>query len=349
MSVIAVGKDELFGIVQHLNLIRAKFQCNDVWTVYPVLYSSYDSLDILYDPRKNTAPVKVGDKVLFKFQKQGYEYIVDGEADEVSQDNTATITIKFVEAKKYFNLRKHIRFEACLTSQVKGNCLDDDDQYRADWYSSTVKNLSKGGAMVTTNAGFEIEDTIDIRVSFRSGNCFYSKAKVMRKQVMGNEEFNYGVQFTELTGDNFKILDVEIGELEKAYFSSLREYKRAESIFDTRFAIFSSDIDESYDIREELVKIGAENFDIINNFKFYYGFLSEEKPKFIIFDSNAMETEVVELIENIRTEFPQVGMLLILPIIYQQAEEYKQFFESLDVLYKPLIYNEFEDKIIKYL
>lgn len=349
MSVIAVSKDELFGIVQYLNLIRAKFQCDDVWTVYPVLYSGYDSMDIIYDSHKNIAPVQVGHNVLLKFQKHGYEYLVTGEADEISQNNPASITIKFVETKKYFNLRKHIRFESCLTSEVKGNCVDDATEFGNKRYSSIVKNLSKGGAMVCTSIDLGINDIIDIRISFGSGNYFDSKAKILRKQSVGNEEFNYGVQFSEVSEENSRILDTEIGKLEKAYFSFLRDYKKSESVYDTRFAIFSSDIDESYEIREELVKIGAENFDIINNFKFYYGFLSEEKPKFIIFDSNVMDDEVVKLIENIRTEFTQVGILLILPIIYQQSEEYKDIFESLDVLYKPLIYNEFEDKIIKYL
>ncbi|OPZ84637.1 MAG: PilZ domain protein [Firmicutes bacterium ADurb.Bin419] len=349
MSVIDVSKDELFGIMQYLNLIRAKFQDNDVWTVYPVLYSSYDSVDIIYDPRKNVVSVQVGHKVLFKFQKQGYEYLVNGEVDEISQDNPSTITIKFIEAKKYFNLRKHMRFESCFTSEVKHTCLDGAVEPRNICCSGIIKNLSKGGAMFSTSLDVEINDIIDIRISFESGNYFASKAKVLRKQSVGNEEYSYGVQFIEVSADNLRTLNLEIKKLEKAYFSSLREYKKSESVFDTRFAIFSFDIDESYDIREELVKIGAENFDVINNFKFYYGFLSDEKPKFIIFDSNVMDDEVVELVEKIRTEFPQVGILLILPIIYQQAEEYKQIFDSLDVLYKPLIYNEFEDKIIKYL
>lgn len=88
---------------------------------------------------------------------------------------------------------------------------------------------------------------------------------------------------------------------------------------------------------------------MINNFKFYFGFLSEEKPKFIIFDSSKMDDEVANLIENIKAEFPQVEVLLILPIVYQQAKEFEHVFNRLDVLYKPLIYNEFEDKIIKYL
>jgi len=58
-------------------------------------------------------------------------------------------------------------------------------------------------------------------------------------------------------------------KFEEKYFKSLsifREYKRTSDMrFDTKIVIFSSDIDESYDIRESLIKLGAENFDVINN------------------------------------------------------------------------------------
>jgi len=63
--------------------------------------------------------------------------------------------------------------------------------------------------------------------------------------------------------------------------------------FDTKIVIFSSDIDESYDIRESLIKLGAENFDVINNFKFYFDYLTEEKPKLVIIDTNTLNDEVV--------------------------------------------------------
>jgi hypothetical protein len=194
-----------------------------------------------------------------------------------------------------------------------------------------------------------INDVIDFAVSFESGLCFKSKAQILRKQNMQNEGYNYGLQFIHTSEDDSRNLNNEIGKLEKAYFSSLREYKKSESEFDAKFAIFSSDIDESYDIREALVKLGAENFDVINNFKFYIGFMAEEKPKFIIIDLSIMDDDVANLIENIKTDFPQVGILMILQIAYQQDGEFINVIDKLDVLYKPLIYNEFEDRIIKYL
>lgn len=348
MSVITVGNDELFEIVQYINLIRARFDSEDVWTVYPVLYSGFDSIDIISN-QTNITHIAVGNKVSFKFQKHGYEYIVEGEVTEISLKNSATVTIKFCSAKKYYNLRKHMRFEVELCSQISEIDSDDDANNIKQCFSATVFNLSKGGAMVASTADYSVHDIIEFIATFKSGNCFRTKAKILRKQSIKNKGYSYGVQFINTSEEDIKNLNGEIAKLEKSYFSSLRNYKKSESSFDTKFAIFSTDVDESYGIREALVKLGAENFDIVNNFKFCFGFISEEKPKFIIFDLNTMDEQMDKLIRNIKIDFPQVEIMLILPIEYQQNEEFSDIINENDVLFKPLIYNEFEDKIIKYL
>ena len=348
MSVITVGNDELFEIIQYVNLIRAKFDTDVVWTVYPVLYSSFDNIDII-SGRTNLSHVSVGQKVSFKFQKHGYEYIVEGEVAEISFKNSATVTIKFLNAKKYYNLRKHIRFEVELCSQIIGSTLCDGINTKEQCFKATVLNLSKGGAMVTTNADFSVYADIEISVTFASEVCFTTKARILRKQYMQDRGYNYGIQFINISEENLKILNKEIEKLEQSYFNSLREYKKSSSSFDTKFAIFSTDADESYDIREVLVKLGEENFDIVSNFKFYFGFISEEKPKFIILDLSTIDEQTDELIRNIKSDFPKLEILIILPIEYQRSEEFGHILNEYDVLFKPLIYNEFEDKIIKYL
>lgn len=222
MSVITVSKDELFNIVQYINLIRAKFQCNDVWTVYPVLFSGYDSVDII----SGSAAVEIGYKVCLKFQKQGYEYLIDGEVADISQKSPATVTIKFLEAKKYYNLRKYIRFEVDLNSEMKKSSPNDDEANSNQWYTGKVMNLSKGGAMVVVKADLKMNDIVELAISFESGICVKSKAQILRKQTSENQGFIYGVQFIEISGDYSINLNIEIGKLEKAYFSSLREYKK---------------------------------------------------------------------------------------------------------------------------
>lgn len=348
MSVITVNKDELFEIIQYINLIRARIGSDNAWTLYPVLYSGFDSIDIIIDA-KYIYQLEVGQKVYIKFQKHGYEYLVDGEVIDTNLKTSATVTIKFLDAKKYYNLRKYIRFEVELCSQIKEIGPKGDIDLIKQYHEAAVLNLSKGGAMLSTKADFASNSIIEIFATFVSGICFNTKARILRRQIVKNEKYNYGVQFFDTSEEDLKNLSTEIAKLEKAYFSSLREYKKSQATFDTKFAIFSSDVDESYGIREALVKLGAENFDVVNNFKFYGGFISEEKPKFLILDLSIVDGEIEKLVENIKADFPQMAVLMILPIKYQQDEEFKHFIDKLDVLYKPLIYNEFEDKIIKYL
>lgn len=348
MSVITVTNDELFEIIQYTNLIRARFDADNAWTVYPVLYSSFDSIDIISN-RANLFHITVGNNVSFKFQKYGYEYIVEGEVAEISLQSSATVKIKFHDAKKYYNLRKHMRFEVNLRSEIFKTDLSGETSNKKQCITANILNISKGGAMVSTDADLSVNDIIEMITTFESGVCFKTKAEILRKQNMQGKEFTYGVHFIDTSEENVRNLNREIARLEKSYFSSLRDYKKLQSDFDTKFAIFSTDADESYDIREALVKIGAENFDVVNNFKFYFDFISEEKPKFIIFDLSKMDEETSNLIGNIGKEFPQLEILLILPIEYQQNEEFSHVINERDVLFKPLIYNEFEDKIIKYL
>ena len=347
MSIITVDSHELFEIIQYVNLIKAKFDTDKVWTVYPVLYSSFDSIDII-SGQSNLSHLSVGNKANFKFQKHGYEYIVEGEISDISLKSSSTITIKFHNAKKYYNLRKHVRFDVELSSQISeiGSCKETNNK---QYFEATILNLSKGGAMVTSSANFSVNDIIEISTAFASGNSFRTRAQILRKQNTQYGGYSYGIQFINTSEENIKNLNIEITKLERSYFNSLRDYKKSQSAFDTKFAIFSTDTDESYDIREALVKLGAENFDVVNNFKFYFGFISEEKPKFIIFDLSSMDEHIDELIKNIKNDFPELDVLLILPLDHQENEEFSHVINEHDVLYKPLIYNEFEDKIIKYL
>jgi len=348
MSVITVTNDELFEIIQYTNLVRVRFDTDDAWTVYPVLYSSFDSIDIISN-HADLSHIAVGNNVSFKFQKHGYEYIVEGEVAEISLKNSATVTIKYQSAKKYYNLRKYMRFEVNLRSEIMKTGLSDETSNGKQFFTANILNISKGGAMVAVDADLSVNEIIEMSTTFKSGVCFKTKAEILRKQNMQGKGFTYGVHFVNTSEENVRNLNHEITRLEKSYFSSLREYKKLQSGFDTKFAIFSTDVDESYDIRESLVKIGAENFDVVNNFKFYFDFISEEKPKFIIFDLSEMDEEISNLIGNVGKEFPQLEILLIVPIKYQQNEEFRHVINGHDVLFKPLIYNEFEDKIIKYL
>jgi len=71
MSVISVSKEELFNVMQYTNLVRVRFENDDVWTVLPILYAGEDQVDILVDASKITLPGDVCGKAVIKFQSKG--------------------------------------------------------------------------------------------------------------------------------------------------------------------------------------------------------------------------------------------------------------------------------------
>ncbi|WP_265446960.1 PilZ domain-containing protein [Acetivibrio straminisolvens] len=359
MSVISVSKEELFSIMQYTNLVRVRFETDDVWTVLPILYASEDQVDVLVDASKTALIDDAGSKAVIKFQRKGYEYIINGHIDNKSTDAPVTVTIKYADAKKYYNLRKHIRFDVDMKSGIKERKnginmnLNISEECKSPWKDAVVKNISKGGAMFSSNAKLDYNATVDIKLNFDSSKEVITPAKILRVSDFENGQFGYGAQFIDMNKENRDILNAEISKYEEKYFKSLstfREYKRTSDMrFDTKIAIFSSDIDESYDIRESLIKLGAENFDVINNFKFYFDYLTEEKPKLVIIDTGVLDDEVVDTVKNIKADFPDMKVQLILPIELMEEDILAALVNEDEILFKPLIYNEFEDRIIKYL
>lgn len=355
MSVLTVDRDELFDVLQSTNLIKVQFESGNMWSVFPVLFVDNGNLEIFKSAQETCSSCDVGKQVVFKFQKQGYEYIAEGKIVSVSNDIPQTFTIEYNDARKYLNVRKHIRFDTDLESVVSCNdcSIKSIEKDAGKCMDCRVKNISKGGAMLETDGEMDLNTIIKIRVKFNSGKDFFTTAEVLRKSKTKENKFTYGIKFLEELQEGTEVLNQEIQRLEKEYFTCLnplREYKKSsDACFDTKVLIMSDDPDESYDLRESLVKIGVQNFDIMKSFMFYCEFLREEKISLIIIDAQSLSDQVCSLIENIKTELPEINVLLTVPI--ESMDECNNLMESnkVDILFKPLIYNEFEDKIIKYL
>jgi len=57
----------------------------------------------------------------------------------------------------------------------------------------------------------------------------------------------------------------------------------------------------------------------------------------------------VDTVRNIKTDFPDMHVQIILPIELMEEDILGTLATEDEILFKPLIYNEFEDRIIKYL
>ena len=346
MKLVIVKNEELLDVMQHVNLIKIKFGYEDTWTIAPTLYTTEEGIDIVVDSEKKKDTIKSCERVIFKFQRFGYEYLVSGRVVDISLGQHTTATIKYSMVQKYYNLRKHMRFDTNLKISVNTNSETPVE--------SVMRNISRGGAMIVSQEDLEINSLTNLQITFNSGNCFTVIAKVARKSACEANHFSYGLQFVEVSESSSTIINKVILKYEKEYLKSLhilREIvKKKRSYYDAKIMIFSQDEDESYEIREVLVKLGAENFDVLQDVKFYTDLFIEEKPRIIIIDASIIDERITDIVQDINTVFPEIHIILLMPIEYAQRNELiDPILGRASALYKPLVYNEFQEEIIKYL
>jgi len=345
MNIIVAEREEFRNVMQNVNLVKIRIGCGNAWEVAPLLYTDENSIDVLLQPKDST--LQVGEDVVLKFQHLGYEYLVSGNVTGINQDRFSTVTVKYALIQKYHNMRRHMRYDTNLSVVIStgtGACG-----------GSTVKNISRGGAMIISGADISAGTSVELSITFDSGNAFTSIAKVIRKSVCDNGLFGYGVEFTDISPECSRTINREISKYEMEYLKSLdifREFKKGKSIFfDTRIAILCFDNNDNYSIKEALVKLGAENFEAYHNFRMYAGFFEEEQPKLVIIDAHCFSPDIMETVNFFRSVHPDIPILLVLPVEASKSGETDKL-EGLageDILYKPLIYNEFEQAIVKYL
>lgn len=346
MEIYAITNEQLMEAAQHINLIKFKTASNEFWTIAPVLYTTLEGMELVVDCFKSKCTIKTGDEIILKFQNSGFEYLVSGEIENLTDACPSNVSVRYKLAQRYFNQRKHARFDTDLKVTLKTKLKDK--------VKSKAKNISRGGAMIMSEEELEEGAIINIQVPFPSGNLFTTDGKIMRKFRDNSGMYGYGVQFIGVSHDNSKIINREISCYENEYFKSLTvirdSSKKGEMRFDTKIAIFSYGQEESYSIREELVKLGAENFEVYHNFRFASDFFSEEQPQTVIIDADNLEQQVLDTVNGINDSFPQVKMLLLLPMDFAgNKAELDKVPSTVDILFRPLICGEFEDGIMKYL
>jgi hypothetical protein len=345
MKITIIKPDELFETMQQLNLLKVKFGSSDTWIAAPVLFAAQESVDLIINT-ENAVGLQAGEVVILKFQKYGYEYIVSGECAYIRSEDPTLVSVRITMAQRHFNLRKHMRFDTNLKVIIKNA--------GGHHVESMAKNISRGGAMIVTKADIGMNSPINIQITFQSQNSFNAVAKILRKSSDNENGFSYGIQFEDISEDNSRVFNKEILKYEREYIKTLDILKECinknDSCFSARISIFSFAADESYEIREILIKMGAENFDVFHNFKFYYDFFVEENPKIVVIDTDMIKTEVLDLLNKINDRFPDIRVVLLTALNDAAGnEEIEGIPDGITVLYKPLIFDEFEKEIIKYM
>lgn len=343
MSVRVENIDEIVEALQYVNLVKIKFENNQNWFACP-LYEIKEICVSLILKSKHFKGVQSDGKVYIKFSSNRFEYDVIANIFEITDFDIIVVSLKNFEARKFLNSRKYARYDTSLGVDVF--------RVNRETLDGTLKNVSIGGALITTVHMLEESNITRINIHLDKDIVIDNEVKLVRTSYdQERGEYNYGVEFINVSKKNYEILKNAVRKFEKTTFNSfnlLNDFVNKDIIvYNKRIIIFDYNEVEKVDIRESLVKMGAQNYEVIYDFSYYVDFFLSEEIEIVIVDVEKLCEKSEGLINAIKSNFPNITLIAVMPYEYMNAE--LEILKNIKVLYRPLVHNEFEDEVIKYL
>lgn len=340
-----IDKTDTLNALQFTNIVNARFKDSEIRNIFPVLYSSDDNICVLADI-EHSNNIDINKLLEVTFENKNFKYCLTCKIVNIDYSKPSLLYLEIKDFKKYTNSRASRRFDTCLAASIN---FDNKN------IKSKILDIGMGGVKVAVSENIDKINTgspVSITIEFEK------QSKISFEGIVAWEAKNhnlYGIKFEKLSIEKSKSLQDEINKIEKNYLRALnkyRDYNKKEAIVSSnaRILIFNLNTHDSYDIKEALVKLGAENFDLLQSLKTYYDFINTEKPDIIIIDACKIAEEDERLIKRIRDTFTSIEMLLVLGFEYlDQYNEILEKFGDIDIIYRPFIFNEFESKILNAL
>ena len=343
MSTKVESIEEILEALQYVNLVRIKFNTQHNWFACPLYEIKENIINVILET-KYSKGIKTDGCVRIKFSSSRFEYIVLADICEVTDFNLIGISLDNFEAKKFINSRKYARYDTSLGVNM---CTEDRETL-----DGVLKNLSLGGALITTEHQINKNSITQINIHLDKDIVIKTNIRIARESYdQEREEYNYGVEFVDVSKENYQILKKTVRKFEKTTFNSfnlLNDFENKDiTTYNKRIIIFDYNDIEKVDIRESLAKMSAQNYEVIYDFTYYVDFFLSEEIDITIIDMEKLNDKNSNLIESINKNFPNITVIVVMP--YEYLNEKIEFLKGIKVLYRPLVHNEFEDEIIKYL
>jgi hypothetical protein len=351
MRTIKIENEELSDALADLNIIRLRFCYHDNWMLFPVVVSNNNFVEVLTKKGlKNYFETRKG-KVVMKFQKKELEIILTGKV--INKDIQRGIyRISIDSAMKYHNSDYFQRFDV----RFRASILADDGVL----FSGTVENISKGGATVVTTMDVDLAGDFNIKIFLENNTFFEAQTKVLRKKCIEDNNFEYGLKFTNLKNSDKKKLVMKICEMESKFKFINHEYRVVHmKEFEKPVALLTYEIEKSKYIENALVKVGTRNNYLVSSYGALKASIFEENPHLIIIDGITAEKEIIySAISKLRKNFQALNIIAVIPFennnIINDFEEGKnatneEFKSNIHIVYYPLLKGELEELIIKYI
>lgn len=354
MSVQSVKKTEIVDILKDISLIRVQYGNDQLVDINPVFIASEDTIDILANSGTIRDGVDIGSKVVCKFGHEGYEYIIDGEIANVCVYDPPTVSINVIEAKRVKDMRKDIRYETNLKSSV-----DMADGSRP--IKCTVRNISRGGAgIVSESADIDRSGAeVYLSINLRRNKTVKLKAKVLRKTettVGGKKYYSYGLQFQELSHEQSCQLTGIISGIVEGYEKLKRDSAAAISSAAlrasggrSRVVLIGNNPEVTSQIRMCLESLGIDELSVLKDIVFLRTYLEKEKPKIVVIDRDSSDGSGFKDAVTLAGAYPDIRFFLVCDYDDDGSRTSSEMPTNIELLYKPFINSEIEERFIKYI
>lgn len=348
MNVVQCKPEELEGILNNLSYVRMQFEQEELWDVKPV-FMAYDNIMEFVADEKERVGVEEGQKVLCKCQDKDFEYVLAGYIKHICSYNPSTVSVAFTEAQKFLNVRKYPRYEVSM----KGMLYDAKDQM----VECSIRNISRGGIGCICTTRIDIPEEPVIEIILKEGDHIKISTQVIRKIHLESGVISLGIQFKEVENEVQQKLDAALERLEAEFeeefpyakYVSIPKEER-ETTIDTKVLLISQDALFRRIVKKQLLVLGVAHIEIVPHFKFFINFFEKEQTKIVLIDLDKGNEETEHIIEKISSVFPNMPILAFKTFSGEEVETYSwSQLDNVHILYKPLIQNELEDMIAKYL
>lgn len=347
MKMTELSLNKYYEIIQDIKIIRVRFEFQDAWILYPVLFASPTQIGILIGEIEiNRISEFDKNQILAKVEWGGYEYVCVCEVADVLHKGNAILILNMMQAFKSRNLRSTLRMNTnikCTTQTTQGEVA-----------IGTIHNVSVGGMMISNSTNLQL--MTDLSCSFESPflEPFEAKAKVLRKaRVVETDEYCYGVRFINLSKKERTLLMNLVKEREAT--EDLCNNALVDRTFYNYGAISSKIIILSYDFGEAKFLqnifnvIGTRNYFLVSNFESCRMAVVEDQAKIVFVDGMSTGIQTTGAIVNILIEeFDDLKIVVLLPIEVSDKESLI-FKESSNIikLYYPLMDGELEEALLR--
>lgn len=143
------------------------------------------------------AVIAPGDHVMM-YYSAGDNFVITGEVGTVNKLEPIDLVVKVSKIEKMKDLIKEKKYVVSLNASLKIMGIPDGRQ-------AAVKNISFGGVKLDCKEDIMLEDIVEATLYVDKLNKIQFKGKIVRKNKIDNK-FEYGIEFTELTESNNKLL-----------------------------------------------------------------------------------------------------------------------------------------------